>query len=105
MNAANSENDSTPPWASSLTSAVSARDKCCRLSEKRGADYFTRAHLVPHSEKDKFETSGMEVYKLNRQPSSDWMLDDIWSGLHLAFDDRKFVIVPQHTKWDIPFLG
>jgi hypothetical protein len=106
-----SENDSAPPSASLLTAFVSARDKCCRVSEKRGADYFTCAHLIPRSEKDWFETSGMEEYNLNRQLSRDWMLDDVRnaialrSDIHLAFDDRKFVIVPKQSKWVIQFLG
>ena len=111
MNAADAENDSAPPSASGLTAFVSARDKCCRVSEKRGADYFSRAHLVPRSEKDWFETSGMEEYNLNRQLSRDWMLDDVRnaialrSDIHLAFDDRKFVIVPKESKWVVQFLG
>jgi hypothetical protein len=101
------EIDNAPPSASSPTAFVSARDKCCRISKKNGADYFTRAHLVPRSEKDWFETSGMEEYNLNRQLSRDWMLDGVRNAIalrndiHLAFDDRKFVIVLKQSKWVI----
>lgn len=53
----------------------------------------------------------MDEYNLNRQLSRDWMLDDVRnaialrSDIHLAFDGRKFVIVPKQSKWVIQFLG
>lgn len=100
MDAADTENDNAPPSASGITAFVSARDRSCRVSERRGADYFESAHLVPRSEADWFETNGMGEYNLSQTPLGDWMLDDVRNAIalrkdiHNAFDDRKFIIVP-----------
>ncbi|KAF8858817.1 hypothetical protein BDZ45DRAFT_689813 [Acephala macrosclerotiorum] len=110
-NTADTDNDNAPPSASGLAAFVSARDKSCRVSESRGADYFESAYLVPRAEADWFEANGMGEYNLSQTLLGDWMLDDVRNSIalrkdiHSAFDDRKFVIVPKQSKWVVQFIG
>ncbi|KAI9651716.1 MAG: hypothetical protein M1829_002464 [Trizodia sp. TS-e1964] len=100
-----------PPAPSGLTAYVSARDKRCRVSEADGADYFTRAHLVPAAEKDWFEANRMDFYNFNKRLVGKYKTNDVCNAIalradiHLAFDDQKFCIVPKESKWVVQFLG
>lgn len=90
---------------------MSARDKSCRVSGRRGADYYESAHLVPRSDADWFQINGMGEYNLSQTLLGEWMVDDVRNAIalrrdiHAAFDDRKFVIVPKQSKWVVHFLG
>ena len=50
MAAVDTDNDNVPPSVSGMAAYVSAPDKTCRVSGKRGADSFESAHLVPRTE-------------------------------------------------------
>jgi hypothetical protein len=111
MNTADMDNDNAPPSVSGLTAFVSARDKSCRVSERRGVDYFESAHLVPRSAADWFEANGMGEYNLSQTLLGDWVLDDVRNAIalrrdiHSEFDERKFVIAPKQSKWVVQSMG
>lgn len=111
MNTADTQDDNAPPSSSGMTAYVSARDKSCRVSGRRGADYYESAHLVPRAEADWFQTNGMGEYNLSQTLLGEWMVDDVRNAIalrrdiHSAFDDRKFVIVPKQSRWVVHFLG
>jgi hypothetical protein len=98
------DDDNTPPSVSGMTAYVSAHDKSCRVSRRRGADYYESAHLVPRSEADWFQTNGIREYNLSQTLVGEWMVDDVRNvitlrrDIHSAFDDHKFIIVPKQSR-------
>ncbi len=84
---------------STFSSAVLARDICCRISgHYTGAEV---AHICPRNEADWFFANGLSRWNNDTSLGEQSLLDDhanlmlLRSDLHKAFDDGKFVLYPK----------